>query len=92
MLRSNLCCHGIADSCEQLLIPGRCESHRLRIRGCRTEPRHAVQRLGAGVERGQSKPFDGWGELVQEGDLLLECEVGQQRGGGLAVLPGLRVV
>lgn len=76
--RPDLLGHRLAHPAHQVGVPGRAQSHGLREHRRRAHPCDAVQRLLAGAERIDAEPLDGGGELVQEGDLLVQGQPGQQ--------------
>lgn len=51
---------GRGDLVQQLLVPGRSQAYRLREHGGRSQPGHAVQAFGTGLEGGQSEARDSW--------------------------------
>jgi hypothetical protein len=75
---------GLGELVDQVLAPGRAQSHDLREDRRLAEPGHAVQRLRAGAERGDAEALDGrCGDaealdgrcvLVQRRDPLVERE------------------
>ena len=69
---------GLADARAPGPVPGAPRPDGLRERRWRAEPRHAVQRLGAGAERGEAQPRHGGLVLVQQRDPLVEREPVEQ--------------
>lgn len=76
--RPDLPGHRLAHPAHQLRVPRRAEPHRLREHRGGAHPRHPVQGLLAGAERGDAQTLHGRGELVQEGDLLVAGQPRQQ--------------
>src|SRR5690606_486197 len=70
----------VAHGAYQFRVPGGAEPDRLREDGGRSQPGEPVQCLGAGAERADAQPGDRCLVLVQEGDLLLNRELGEQCG------------
>ncbi|MBB1517537.1 sugar ABC transporter permease [Tessaracoccus sp. MC1679] len=70
---------GLAELAEQLRVPGGGHAHRLREDGRGAGPRHAVQRLRAGVELCQAVVGHRGVDLVEQGDALVVGEPGQRR-------------
>lgn len=68
----------LADAAHQVVVPGGAEADGLREDGGRAHPGNAVQGFLSGAERGDAKPFDARGELVQERDAFAGGQPGQE--------------
>nr|BFF26911.1 hypothetical protein GCM10025732_48760 [Glycomyces mayteni] len=69
---------GGADLFDQLRVPGGAEGDDLREDGGLAEPREPVEGLGPGLEGAHAEPFDRPVVLVQEADLLVEGQPGEE--------------
>ena len=75
--RPHLRADGRANRAGQLRIPGRAQPHGLREDRGRAEPGGAVQGFGAGPERRYAEPGHAGRPLVQQPDLLLGGQLGE---------------
>lgn len=72
--RAGLGGDGLADTADEVLVPGRADPHGLWEHRRGAHPGHPVQGLLAGAEGGHPETVDGGRELVEERDLLIRGE------------------